>query len=218
MGADYLLQLCGSLAGGLKYTVSLFFITVLFSIPIGLLLSFTRVGRSRVLKGIVGAFVWIMRGTPLLLQLYFFCYGITFLPGIGEYLVMDRFQAAVLAFILNYAAYFCEIFRGGILSVDKGQYEEAKVLGYSKWQTTMKIVIPQMLKVCLPPVSNECITLVKDTALVTAIGVTEILYFAKASVNRDVNASAYLVAAAFYLLMTYGLTKLFQYLEKKYSF
>ena len=218
MGADYLLQLCGSLAGGLKYTGSLFFITVLFSIPIGLLLSFTRVGRSRVLKGIVGAFVWIMRGTPLLLQLYFFCYGITFLPGIGEYLVMDRFQAAVLAFILNYAAYFCEIFRGGILSVDKGQYEAAKVLGYSKWQTTMKIVIPQMLKVCLPPVSNECITLVKDTALVTAIGVTEILYFAKASVNRDVNASAYLVAAAFYLLMTYGLTKLFQYLEKKYSF
>ena len=218
MSADYLLQLCGSLAGGLKYTVSLFFITVLVSIPIGLLLSFTRVGRSKVLKGIVGAYVWVMRGTPLLLQLYFFCYGITFLPGIGDYLVMDRFQAAILAFILNYAAYFCEIFRGGILSVDKGQYEAAKVLGYSKWQTTTKIVIPQMLKVCLPPVSNECITLVKDTALVTAIGVTEILYFAKASVNRDVNATAYLVAAAFYLLMTYGLTKLFQYLEKKYSY
>ena len=218
MSADYLLQLCGSLAGGLKYTVSLYFITVLVSIPIGLLLSFTRVGRSRVLKGLVGAYVWVMRGTPLLLQLYFFCYGITFLPGIGDYLVMVRFQAAILAFILNYAAYFCEIFRGGILSVDKGQYEAAKVLGYSKWQTTTKIVIPQMLKVCLPPVSNECITLVKDTALVTAIGVTEILYFAKASVNRDVNATAYLVAAAFYLLMTYGLTKLFQYLEKKYSY
>lgn len=218
MSADYLLQLCGSLAGGLKYTVSLFFITVLVSIPIGLLLSFTRVGRSKVLKGVVGAYVWVMRGTPLLLQLYFFCYGITFLPGIGDYLVMDRFQAAILAFILNYAAYFCEIFRGGILSVDKGQYEAAKVLGYSKWQTTTKIVIPQMLKVCLPPVSNECITLVKDTALVTAIGVTEILYFAKASVNRDVNATAYLVSAAFYLLMTYGLTKLFQYLEKKYSY
>ena len=218
MSADYLLQLCGSLAGGLKYTVSLFFITVLVSIPIGLLLSFTRVGRSKVLKGVVGAYVWVMRGTPLLLPHYFFCYAITFLPGIGDYLVMDRFQAAILAFILNYAAYFCEIFRGGILSVDKGQYEAAKVLGYSKWQTTTKIVIPQMLKVCLPPVSNECITLVKDTALVTAIGVTEILYFAKASVNRDVNATAYLVAAAFYLLMTYGLTKLFQYLEKKYSY
>ncbi len=218
MSADYLLQLCGSLAGGLKYTITLFIITVLVSIPIGLLLSFTRVGRSRILKAIVGAYVWVMRGTPLLLQLYFFCYGITFLPGIGDYLVMDRFQAAILAFILNYAAYFCEIFRGGILSVDKGQYEAAKVLGYSKWQTTTKIVIPQMLKVCLPPVSNECITLVKDTALVTAIGVTEILYFAKAAVNRDVNATAYLVAAVFYLIMTYGLTKLFQYLEKKYSF
>ena len=106
MSADSLLQLCGSLAGGLKYTVSLFFITVLVSIPIGLLLSFTRVGRSRVLKGLVGAYVWVMRGTPLLLQLYFFCYGITFLPGIGDYLVMDRFQAAILAFMPPISAKF----------------------------------------------------------------------------------------------------------------
>ena len=203
---------------GVGSTLLIFFSTLIFSLPLGLALALLRMSKRRIISAPISLYILVMRGTPLLLQLYFFCYGITFLPGIGDYLVMDRFQAAILAFILNYAAYFCEIFRGGILSVDKGQYEAAKVLGYSKWQTTTKIVIPQMLKVCLPPVSNECITLVKDTALVTAIGVTEILYFAKASVNRDVNATAYLVAAAFYLLMTYGLTKLFQYLEKKYSY
>lgn len=218
MGADYLLQLCGSLAGGLKYTVSLFFITVLFSIPIGLLLSFTRVGRSRVLKGIVGAFVWIMRGTPLLLQLYFFYYGLAFIPGLNQFLTMDRYTAACVAFVLNYAAYFCEIFRGGLLSIQPGQYEAAKVLGLSRWQTLRKVVLPQMLRVTLPSISNECITLVKDTALITAIGVTEILYFAKATVNREVDATAYLVAAVFYLVMNFILSRFFSWLEKKYRY
>ena len=218
MSADYLLQLCGSLAGGLKYTVSLFFITVLVSIPIGLLLSFTRVGRSRVLKGLVGAYVWVMRGTPLLLQLYFFCYGITFLPGIGDYLVMDRFQAAILAFILNYAAYFCEIFRGGILSVDKGQYEAAKVLGYSKWQTTTKIVIPQMLKVCLPPVSNECITLVKDTALVSVIAVSDLMKVSYSVVSRDASVMPFFIAAVFYLIMNGVVTRILSMIEKHYAY
>ena len=131
---------------------------------------------------------------------------------------MGRFQAACVTFVLNYAAYFCEIFRGGILSVEKGQYEAAQVLGFSKWQTNLKIVFPQMLKVSLPAVSNECITLVKDTALITAIGVTEILYFAKSAVNRDVDVSAYAIAAIIYLIMTYGLTKLFNWLEKKFNY
>ncbi len=218
MSADYIWQLVVSLSGGLKYTVGLFFITIVLSMPLGLLFSFLRVSKNQLIQKVVGAYVWLMRGTPLLLQLFFFAYGITFLPFIGDYLVMERFEAACLAFVLNYAAYFCEIFRGGILSVDNGQYEAAKVLGFSKKQTTIRIVIPQMLKVSLPPISNECINLVKDTALITAIGIMEVLYFAKAAVNRDVDATAYLVAAVFYLLMTYGLTKLFQYLEKKFSF
>lgn len=218
MSADYIWQLVVSLSGGLKYTVGLFFITIVLSMPLGLLFSFLRVSKNQLVQRVVGAYVWLMRGTPLLLQLFFFAYGITFLPFIGDYLVMERFEAACLAFVLNYAAYFCEIFRGGILSVDNGQYEAAKVLGFSKKQTTIRIVIPQMLKVSLPPISNECINLVKDTALITAIGIMEVLYFAKAAVNRDVDATAYLVAAVFYLLMTYGLTKLFQYLEKKFSF
>lgn len=215
---DYLAQLTISLSAGLKYTLGLFFITIVLAMPIGLLFSFMRVSRNKALNGAVGAYVWIMRGTPLLLQLFFFCYGITFIPLIGDFMVMSRFQAACLAFVLNYAAYFCEIFRGGILSIDTGQYEAAKVLGFSKWQTTIRVVVPQMLKVSLPTIGNESINLIKDTALITAIGLMEVLYFAKAAVNRDVNALAYLVAAVFYLLMTYGLTRLFKYLEKKFSF
>ena len=159
-----------------------------------------------------------MRGTPLLLQLYFFYYGLPFIPGMKNVIVLDRLTAAMLAFALNYAAYFCEIFRGGIISVDKGQYEAARVLGFSKVQTLFKIVLPQMLRVSLPAIANESITLVKDTALVTVIGVTEILYFAKATVNRQAVFTAYPVAAVFYLLMTWVITRLFDYLERKYSF
>lgn len=212
---SYLGKLSINLLPGLQFTVGLFFLTVILSIPLGLLLALLRNSRVGVLRGFTAFYVWLMRGTPLLLQLYFFYYGLTFLPVIGPYLAMGRFRAACVTFVLNYAAYFCEIFRGGILSVEKGQYEAAQVLGFSKWQTNLKIVFPQMLRVSLPSISNECITLVKDTALITAIGVTEILYFAKSAVNRDVNVSAYVIAAVFYLVMTYGLTKFFGWLEKK---
>ena len=214
----YLGSLGVNMLPGVQYTIGLFAITVLLSIPLGLGLALLRNSRVRALKGLTGFYVWIMRGTPLLLQLFFFYYGLTFIPFVGPYLAMGRFQAACVTFVLNYAAYFCEIFRGGILSVEKGQYEAAQVLGFSKWQTNLKIVFPQMLKVSLPAVSNECITLVKDTALITAIGVTEILYFAKSAVNRDVDVSAYVIAAVIYLIMTYGLTKLFNWLEKKFNY
>ena len=214
----YMGSLSVSMLEGVKYTVGLFVITLVFSIPLGLLLTLLRNSGKKVLRGITGFYVWIMRGTPLLLQLFFFYFGLPNIPVIGDYLVLGRFEAACLTFVLNYAAYFCEIFRGGILSVEPGQYEAAQVLGFSKWQTNLKIVFPQMLKVSLPSISNECITLVKDTALITAISVTEILYFAKAAVNRDTDATAYVVAAVFYLIMTYGLTKLFDWLEKKFSY
>ena len=203
---------------GIGYTTGLFAATVLMSIPLGFALTFARISRNRAVRGVTAAYVWIMRGTPLLLQLFFFYYGLTFIPVIGKYLAMGRMQAAILAFTLNYAAYFCEIFRGGLLAIEKGQYEAAKVLGFSKVQTFFRIVMPQLLRVTLPSVSNEVITLVKDTALVTAIGVTEILYFAKGAVNRMVDASAYIVAALFYLLMNFAVTKLFDWLEKRYSY
>ena len=210
--------MCQSLLGGVKYTLGLFFITAILSLPLGFAMSYLRRSRFALVRGITGVYVWLLRGTPLLLQLFFIYYGLPFIPWIGEYLVLDRFPAACVAFVLNYTAYFCEIFRGGLLSIDKGQYEAARVLGFSTWQTQYKIVIPQMLRVTLPSVSNECITLVKDTALVTAIGVTELLYFAKSAVNREVDATAYAVAAVFYLLMNTVLTQLFRYLEKKYRY
>lgn len=215
---EYFLKLVALLAEGLQYTLGLFCVTILLSLPLGMLLMFGKRSRIAPLRWVIDVYVWLMRGTPLLLQLFFFYYGLAFIPVIGPYMTLDRLPAAMLTFVLNYAAYFCEIFRGGMLAIDRGQYEAAQVLGFSRFQTFRKITLPQMLRVCLPSITNETITLVKDTALVTAIGVTEILYFAKTSVNRDVNATAYLVAAIFYLIMNYGLTFLFNRLEKKLKF
>jgi len=206
------------LLDGIGYTLTLFFLTLVMSIPLGFGLTFLRVSRNPLLRGITSGYVWIMRGTPLLLQLFFFYYGLTFIPVIASYLTMDRMTAAVVAFTLNYAAYFCEIFRSGLLTIEQGQYEAARVLGFSKSQIFVHIVLPQLIRVTLPTVAGEVITLVKDTALVTAIGVTEILYFAKASVNRMVDASAYIVAAVFYLLMNFVVTKFFAWLEKRSNY
>jgi polar amino acid transport system permease protein len=215
---QYMWKVAVPMLGGASFTVFLSLITAFLSMPLGFILTLIRVGNISILKKIVGFYVWIMRGTPLLLQLFFIYFALPFVPVIGPYLKLERFPAACVAFVLNYAAYFCEIFRGGLLSVDKGQYEAAKVLGLGRFLTMTKIVIPQMIKVVLPPVSNECITLIKDTALITTIGVTEILYFGKAAVNRDVNPLPLLVAAVLYLAMNYLLSRLFEHLERKYLF
>ena len=185
--AQMLFDIAVLLSDGVKYTLGIFVVTIIGSMPLGLLLTFLRMNKSRVSRGVTGFFVYIMRGTPLLLQLYFIYYGLPFIPGMKNVIVLDRLPAAMLAFVLNYSAYFCEIFRGGMLSIDPGQYEAARVLGFSKKQTLLQIILPQMLRVSLPSIANEAITLVKDTALVTVIGVTEILYFAKATVNRQAN-------------------------------
>ena len=140
------------------------------------------------------------------------------IPGIGEYLTIDRFAAACLGFILNYAAYFAEIFRGGLLSIDKGQYEAAKVLGLSKSQTTRKIILPQMFRVALPSVANESITLIKDTALLYAVAVPELLHFAETAVNRDFSIVPYFIAGAIYLIMTIILTIFFKWLERRFQY
>ena len=215
---EYLWKLTASLAVGLKFTCGLFCITAVLSLPLGFGMTALRRSRFKILRGITRALVWLLRGTPLLLQLFFIYFGLPAIPLIGKYLTFDRFTASCIAFVINYAAYFCEIFRGGLKGIDVGQYEAAKVLHLSSGQTMRKIVLPQMLRLTLPGIANECITLVKDTALVSAIGVTEILYFAKAAVNRDVNATAYAVVAVFYLLMNAALSRLFSYLEKKYGY
>ena len=140
------------------------------------------------------------------------------LPVVGEYLVLDRFVAACLGFILNYAAYFAEIFRGGLLAIDKGQYEASQVLGLNKWQTTTSIILPQMFRIALPSFANESVTLVKDTALLYAVAVPELLHFAQTAVNRDFTIVPFFVAGVIYLIMTLLLTIFFKWIERRFKF
>lgn len=207
------------MATGCVLTIKLFVVTFYLSVPLGLILTFLYTTKNKVVNGVVGLYILIMRGTPLLLQIFFVYFGLPYMPVIGKYLtISDRFTAGAIAFILNYAAYFAEIFRGGLLSVDKGQYEAAKVLGMTDMQTRFKIVLPQMFRIALPSVSNEAIVLLKDTALITAIGLSDLLKVTKTIVNRTTNVSAFAVAAIFYLVLSYVLTIVFKKLEKKFSF
>ena len=144
--------------------------------------------------------------------------GIPYLPVVGKMLVLSGFSSALVGYTLNYAAYFAEIFRGGLLAVDKGQYEAAQVLGFSKAQTIVRIVMPQMIRVALPSVTNESITLVKDTALMYAVAVPEILHYAKVAVSRTANPMAFVVAFVIYLIMNTILQLVFNWLEKKLAY
>lgn len=218
MSMDYLISITKPMLEGAQTTITLFLIAIVLSMPLGFLVTLMVKSRIKPFVWLAHSYVYVMRGTPLLLQLLFFCFGLPMLPVIGEYLVMDRFVAACLAFTLNYAAYFAEIFRGGLLSIDKGQHEAAQVLGLSKWQTMSKVIVPQMIRVALPSVANESITLVKDTALLYAVAVPELLYFAKTAVNRDFSITPFFIAAVIYLLMTMVLTFFFKILEKRYKY
>ena len=212
---DYVISLLGPMSAGALVTLKLFFITLVLSIPLGLALALMRISSIKPLSGAVGAYIWLMRGTPLMLQLLFVYFALPFVPYIGVRL--PDFPAAVVAFALNYAAYFAEIFRAGIKSVDRGQYEGAKVLGMTYAQTMRRIVLPQMWARILPPVSNETITLVKDTSLIYVLALNDLLRVARGVVQRDFSFTPFIVAAAFYLIMTLVLTWGFQYLEKKYA-
>lgn len=212
---DYLLQIIPVIAKGLQVTVSLFFAVLILSLPGGVLLAMLRLSKIPLAKQIVEAFVYVMRGTPLMLQILFIYYGLPFIPYVG--VQFDDTSAALISFVLNYAAYLCEIFRGGIQSIPKGQYEGAKVLGFTYWQTMRKIILPQVVKRVLPPLANETINLLKDTSLVYILAMNDILRITRALVQRDFDTSAFIVAGIFYLAMTFVLTKIFDYLEKKYS-
>jgi polar amino acid transport system permease protein len=203
---------------GAKMTMLLFIIAIIASIPLGFLLTLAVKSKIKVISWLAQAYIYVMRGTPLLLQLLFICFGLPMIPGIGEYLVLDRFTAACLGFILNYAAYFAEIFRGGLLAIDKGQYEAAQVLGLNKFQTTTRIIVPQMFRIALPALSNESVTLVKDTALLYAVAVPELLHYAQTVVNRDFTIVPFVIAGVIYLFITLILTLFFKLLEKRFKF
>ena len=212
---EYVISLMGPLSAGALVTLKLFVITLALSIPLGLSLALMRISRFPALSRLVGGYIWLMRGTPLMLQILFIYFALPFVPVIGVRL--PDFPAAVVAFALNYAAYFAEIFRAGIQSVDRGQYEGAKVLGMSYGQTMRRIVLPQMVRSILPPMSNETITLVKDTSLIYVLALNDLLRAARGIVQRDFTTTPFIVAAAFYLVMTLVLTWGFQRLEKRYA-
>ena len=209
---EYILQIVPAIAGGFQVTLSLFFIVIILSVPGGLLLALLRLSTNRVVTTIVDAYVYVMRGTPLMLQILLIYYGLPFM--IDGFELTDM-TAAVLSFVLNYIAYLCEIFRSGLQSIPKGQYEGAKVLGFTYVQTMYKIILPQVIKRVLPPLANETITLLKDTSLVYVLAMNDILRITRSIVQRDFDITAFIVAGVFYLAMTFVLTKLYQYLERR---
>ena len=218
MSFDYLITILKPMLVGAQTTILLFIIAIVVSIPLGFVLTLALRSSIKPISWLAQIYIYIMRGTPLLLQLLIITFGLPMIPVIGEYLILDRFVAATLGFILNYAAYFAEIFRGGLLGIDKGQYEAAKVLGFNKWQTTIKVILPQMFRIALPSVANESITLVKDTALLYAVAVPELLHFAQTAVNRDFTIIPFFVAGVIYLIMTIILSMFFKWLEKRFKF
>lgn len=198
---------------GTVTTIELFILTLAISLPLGLPVALGSNSHLKPLSFLCKVYVWVFRGTPLLLQLYFFYF---FFP-----LVLDiqtsPFFTVVLAYVLNYAAYFAEIYRGGINSIDSGQYDAAHALGLSKGQTMIDIILPQTMKAILPPTVNEAITLVKDTALASTLPIIDLMKATNSAVNRNTDMTPFFFAALLYLLMTFVLTIIAGRLEKHFS-
>ena len=209
---DYIVTILPALLQGFGLTLRFFFLVLVVSVPLGIVVALGVISPVPPLKWFLNFYILLMRGTPLLLQIFFFYYCLPFVN-----IVIPPFTAGALAFTLNYAAYFAEIFRAGIQSIDKGQFESAKVLGMTYSQTMFRVIIPQMARRVLPPVSNEAITLVKDTALISSITMFDLLHAAKAAVVRDAAITAFGVAALFYLVFIGILTLAGRFLEKRFT-
>jgi polar amino acid transport system permease protein len=199
---------------GSLVSIEVFFLTLVFALPLALPIALGRMSRNRVFSGAVNLYLLIMRGTPLILQLIFVYFAPYYLFGISY----DRFAAVVIAFVINYAAYFAEIYRGGIESIPRGQYEAAKVLGFTRTQTFFRIILPQVIKRILPSTANEVITLVKDTALAQTIGVAELFRVAQNASARQFSTLPIFIAGLFYFVMNWAVSALFTRFEKKMSY
>lgn len=209
---DVIFNYFAQIGAGLEVTLKVFAVCIIFSIPLGIIVALCRLSKNIIIRKIAEFYIWVLRGTPLLLQIMFIFFG---LPVMGISLGNNRLMSAYIPFVLNYAAYFGEIFRSGIQSIEKGQREAASILGFTPFQINMKIVLPQVFKRTLPSVGNEIITLVKDTSLVYIIGVNDILKLSKGVANRDVTLLPFVVAAIMYLVMTFVITKILEKVEKK---
>ena len=231
-----MLQLLGTMLKGAGVSLEVFFLTLLVSLPLALIVTFGRMSKKWALRSFVKFYILVMRGTPLLLQIIFIYFAPKYLyaflvhslsaavsspafwDGLRFILTYNRFTAVVIAFVLNYAAYFAEIYRGGIESITMGQYEAAKVLGFTSPQTFGRIILPQVIKRILPAAGNEIITLVKDTALAQVIGVAELFHAAQTASAREFSTTPIFMAGLFYLVMNWVVTVTLSTCEKKLSY
>ena len=212
-----IMEICSQLAEGMLVSLEIFAVTLLFSLPLGLIVAFGRMAKNVVIRFISKFYISVLRGTPLMLQLmvvYFGPYYIFHISISREY----RLIAVFIGFVLNYAAYFAEIYRSGIEAMPVGQYEAAKVLGYSKRQTFLKIILPQVIKRILPPVTNETITLVKDTSLAFVLAVTEMFTNAQQIASRETSVMPFVVAGIFYYIMNLLVAFIMERIEKKLNY
>ena len=209
---EYVLNILPFILSGLKLTAKIYVATLVIALPLGLLAAIGKVNGSKLIKKVLFLYTWVWRGTPLLLQLFFMFYG---LPVIG--IRLSPFAAATITYALNYGAYLTEIFRGGIESIDKGQYEAAKALGMTYPQTMRRIIIPQTVRRVLPTTCSEAVNLVKDTALLAVLGMPDLLRIATQIFTRDFDITPFIVAFVLYLIISSILVKLFGKLEKMYS-
>lgn len=215
MGNINLQALMSVMLSGTVTSLNIFFLTLLISLPLGLLMAAGRISKLAVIRYPVQVYLLIMRGTPLMLQLFFFYFGPYYILGIQG---VDRFTMAIVAFGLNYTAYFAEIYRGGIEGIPLGQHEAAAALGFTKKQTFFKIVLPQVVKRILPPMGNEFMTLVKDTALARVIAVSELFDVAAKAASGYVSTVPFIVAAVFYLVMNAVVGQAFLYAERRLDY
>ena len=199
---------------GTAVSLRIFFLTILFSLPLGFVVAKGRMTSISIIRWITDRSIQIRRGTPLILQLIFVYFAPYYIFGASY----DRFTACIIAFVINYSAYFAEIYRSGLQSIDKGQYEAAKVLGFSRSYTFFHIVLPQVIKRILPALGNEVITLVKDTALAQTIGVSELFRVAQTASSRVFSTVPIFIAGVFYFVMNYIVSRLFSIFEKKLSY
>jgi len=214
MDMEYIIKLMGFLMEGLMVSLKIFILTMIFAIPLGIIVAVLSMQKNRAVSWLTRIYILIMRGTPLLLQII--C--IYFAPYYLFKISYNRFIAVIIAFSLNYAAYFGEIFRSGIESISRGQWEAAYTLGFSKLQTFFIIIFPQAIKRVLPSISNEVITLVRDTSLAQVIGITELFSIAQKQANFKFSIIPLLVAGLIYLVVSLLLTVIFSYSERKLEY
>ena len=211
---DYIISTTLYLLKGTYTTLSLYFVTAIFSLPLGIIFAALQFSMPKFVRYIFDIYAWIFRGTPLVLQLIFFYYGLPLMT--NNMIAFPAFVSAAITFVLNYAAYLMEIFRSGIESIEKGQYEAGFALNLSYRQIMTRIILPQAIRRVLPPLSNEAINLVKDTALVIVLGIGDLMLHARQILTRDYKLLPFFIAAIIYLLFTYILVFVFRQLEKKY--